>query len=193
MDDDFKNLFNKLASKNCVKDWVFLCNRNIQAFAQKVQPVSPFKDKAVYNTAAYHGKFWTNKNVNSQLLFIYGISPNPMFLKGAKAPFKLYHNTKQYKFYYKSNFMTLSKAQTLSQSIGVKTKNPFGDNETGSYGFYTTQPRCGWERLIFGRAKNGQAYTAYTEESFADYLYKNFKSEIDEIIIDSGRFILSRI
>ena len=114
-------------------------------------------------------------------------------MKGAKAPFKSYHKTKQYKFYDNSKFITLSKAQTLSQSIGVQTKNPFGDDKIDSYGFYTALPRWGWERLIFGRAKNGQAYTAYTEESFADYLYKNFKSEIDKIIIDSGRYILSNM
>lgn len=189
--DDIKFVFNELEAKGGLDRWVYAALKKVEEFAKLVQPQSPYKDPAKFTQQPFHGKFWIGKDYDLKQLYIYGVAPNPQFIKGAKAPHKVYHSTKTYTYHNGNRFFTTNKAQTLAKTIGIDTKETYyyGDN-VRLYGFFTAT--LNGKKLIFGRNEQDAASTIYAKDSFADYLVKNFSSAIDKLIFEAGQDILAK-
>ena len=187
---DLDELSKKILSAGSLSEWVENATKSIQDFAKKIQPSSPYKDKAVYNRGSFEGKFWTREDTESGLINIYGISPNAIYIKGANAPLNKWHNTKKYVYFgfKRDKFYTASKAQTLSKSIGIEHKS--GKVK----GFFAGEFRQigGGKKLIFGRNEFDRVSVIYAKDSFADYLYKYHFDEIERLIFESGMRILNK-
>ena len=173
---DIKAIFREIAQKDRLGLWVSASTFAIQKFAQKIQPASPYKDKAADSEKSFTGKFWTRRDTEAGLIYLFGIAPNLIYMRGAKAPFEKYHGTKEYTFFGRKTgkFYTVSKAQTLSPTVGVDYKVP---NDRKIRGFFTASTkRIGnGKKLIFGRNEYDGASIPYAKDSYADFLYKNYK------------------
>lgn len=160
---------------------------------KKIERSSPFIDPLAYkNNSYFHGAFNVYSNKATHTLHIVGDATNPAFIKGVEAPYREWHNTKRY-VYKQGRFFTASKAQTLKKNLGVKL-NPMtrGGEESRIYGFFEEWSPIASDDdiLIYGRDQSNKARVVFAEENFADWLYKNFKTQINEIIYDAGLEIL---
>lgn len=186
------DLFDKLQKKDRIKEWIRVATAEIERFAKTAQSQSRFKDPAKYNREPFRGKFWLNKNYFAQIINLYGISPNPAFIKGVSAPFRKWHNTNPYVYNADDKFFSAKKAQSLTPAIGIKTKESYyRGSETKLFGFFTAS--MNGKKLIFSRNADGKASVIYADESFADWLYTHFRKDIDDIIYASGVEVLQSV
>lgn len=176
-----------------MRKWQHQCALAIVQFAQTIQPSTPFLDKPKYDPRKRYGKFWIKENKQDNALYLFGIAPNIARVKGFNAPINQWHSTDKYNVYFgeTKSFRTMSKAQTVSESSLPHKTLYYGDREAESLGYFGAVKDG--KAFGFARVAEDKAAPVYYIQSFADYLYNNFKNDIDDIIINTGFELLQSI
>lgn len=174
-------------SPKLIKKWQLEINKRIRRFVRNIAKASPFLDKPVKRM------FGVRNNMDGKSLTIYGTAPNAGRMKSFNAPVNQWQETrKTFRIYGRDGWRTIHKTQLFRKNAGTEIADVpyFGTSEKPVKYFGIKKGRI---RLAYGKTTdNGLALPVYADNTYPDWIMENHKEEIDRIIIEAGRDILSQ-
>lgn len=173
------------ADAKLVAKWQREANKRIRRFVRNIAKTSPFLDKPAKRM------FGVRNSKDGKTLTIYGTSPNAGRMKAFNAPTNKWERVRRY-FHIKGRdgFRTIHKVQMVRTTAGTEIADVpyFGTSERPAK-YYGIQK--GRVTLAYGKTASGIALPVYAEDSYPDWLMEHHRDEIDRIIMETGRAILS--
>lgn len=184
---DAMEIFSQLSSDpRLIRAWQREVNRRIRRFAKNVSGSSPFIDKPNKRM------FGINASKDGTRLVLRGTPPNAGRMKAFNAPTNEWRITKEsYRIFGDSGWRTTHKKQVTSGSAGYPIQDV-------SYYGTSDRPDCffgikkGKTTLAYGRTRAGISLPVYARDSYVDWLLSTHGNEIEDIILESGRDIVSK-
>lgn len=189
------DLYNQIVGMDdkAVDAWVRESRKRIIDYSRTAFSGSPFLDRPSVKSDLNKGRFWIRADFKHDSITMYGIAPNAGRLKTFGAPVGKYHATKPYRFKYGKRWVTFHRAQDVSASVGLDIKQPYYGGSPVHVTKYFGIKASGRGAWAYGRTNDGEPVRVYAEDSYMDWLIKNHRAAIDEIIIEAGRDVLATL
>ena len=184
---EFNELYTQISQidSKLVRKWQNEVNKRVRRFVRNIAKSSPFLDKPQKRM------FGIRNSKDGQSLTIYGSSPNAGRMKTFNAPTDKWKKVRRaFHFYGDNGWRTIHKVQMVRTSAGTDIKDVpyFGTSERPEKYFGIKKGRV---KLAYGKTDSGIALPVYAENSYPDWIMQNHRDEIDNIIIEAGREVLT--
>jgi hypothetical protein len=185
--NELSDLYNRIGQidQKLIGKWQREVNKRIRRFVRNISSVSPFIDKPAKRM------FGVRNSKDGQSLTIYGTAPNAGRMKAFNAPTNEWQSVRRYfHIYGRNGWRTIHKTQMVRTTAGTDIADVpyFGTSEPPEQYFGIRKGRV---TLAYGKTDSGIALPVYAENSYPDWIMQNHRDDIDNIILEAGRYILS--